>query len=97
MQHIAHRALQPVPVHPVIGLRLADQRLDRLASLEQRLLVAGEGFVFAAADDLHARVVGVHARGRYKSVLDASQWSQRQVKRGQRARPHLMHRTAGLC
>ena len=61
MQRITHGALQPAPVHPVIGLRVADQRLDRLASFQQTLLMVGERLVLAAVDDLHARVVRVHA------------------------------------
>ena len=61
MKRIAHRTLKPAPVHPVIGLRVPDQRLDRLAPLEQPLLVIAERLVLAAVDDLHARVVGVHA------------------------------------
>ena len=61
MQCIAHSTLQPAPVHPVIGLRVPDQRLDRLAPLEQPLLVVGQRLVLAAVNDLHARVVSVHA------------------------------------
>ena len=61
MQRITHGALQPAPVHPVIGLRVTDQRLDRLAPFEQALLVVGERLVLAAVDGLHARVVRVHA------------------------------------
>ena len=61
MQRIAHSTLQPAPIHPVVGLGVADQWLDRLAPLEQALLVIAERLVLAAVDDLHARVVGVHA------------------------------------
>ena len=52
MQRIAHGALQPAPIHPVIGLRVADQRLDRLAPFQQPLLVVAERLVLAAVDDL---------------------------------------------
>ena len=61
MQRIAHRTLQPASIHPVVGLGVADQRLDGLAALEQALLVIAERLVLAAVDDLHARVVGVYA------------------------------------
>jgi hypothetical protein len=52
--------MKPAPIYPVIGLHVADQRLDRLAPLEQPLLVVSQRFVLAAVNDLHARVVRVH-------------------------------------
>ena len=61
VQCIAYRPLQPTPVHPVIRLGVANQRLDGLASLEQSLFMIAERLVLASVDDLHARVVGVHA------------------------------------
>jgi hypothetical protein len=61
MQRIAHRTVQPAAVHPVIGLRVADQRLDGLAAPEQAPLVRAQRLVLATVDDLHPRVVGVHA------------------------------------
>ena len=55
MQRITPGALQPAPVHLVIGLRVTDQRLDRLAPLKQALFMLGEQLVLAPVDDLHAR------------------------------------------
>ena len=61
MQRIAHRTLQPAPVHAVVGLGVADQRLDGLAPLQPGLLLRGQRLELATVDDLLARVVGVHA------------------------------------
>ena len=61
MQRIANCPLQPAPVHPVVGIGVADQRLDCLAPFEQALVFIGERLVLAAVNDLHARVVGIHA------------------------------------
>ena len=59
-QRAACRTVQPAPVHPVVGLGVADHRLDSLPLLEQARLFTGEQLVLAAVDGLHARVVGVH-------------------------------------
>ena len=61
MQRITHRTLEPTPVHPIIGLRVTGQRLDGPAPLEQALVMIAERLMLAMMDDLHARVVGVHA------------------------------------
>ena len=61
MQRISRHTLQPAPVHAVVGLGVANQRLDGLGSLEQALVVIAEQLVLAAVDDLHARDVGVQA------------------------------------
>lgn len=45
----------------MVSFGVANQRLDRLAPLEQPLLVVGERLVLAAVKDLYARVVCIHA------------------------------------
>ena len=54
MQRIAQRALQPAPFHSMIGIRVNDQQLDRLAPFDQVVLLVGKRLVLATVNDLHA-------------------------------------------
>ena len=53
------RALQPAPIQPVVGLRVPDGRLQRLAPLQPAPLLLAQALVAAPMDDLHAGVVGI--------------------------------------
>ena len=61
MQRITQRALQPAPIHPVIGLQVPDGRLDRLAPAQPALLLRTQALVPASVNDLLVGVLGIHA------------------------------------
>ena len=48
------------PVHPVIGLEVPDDRLNRLGSFEQSALLIHQSLVLAPVFDLNVWVVFVH-------------------------------------
>ena len=85
-----NRGAETTPLRSMITKLMTTQRLWRCGAG----LLARRG---ALRDRIYAlRAVLIDARGLYKSALDASQWSQRQAKRGERAWPHLAHRTKEL-
>ena len=61
MQRIAQLPLKPTAIHPVIRLEMANRRFHRLSSLEPSALLPGQRLVLAAMNDLHPRIVTIHA------------------------------------
>jgi hypothetical protein len=53
MQRIAGLPFEPATTHTVVVLHMADDRFDRLPSLEPTPLRAGQGLVFAAMNKLY--------------------------------------------
>jgi hypothetical protein len=61
VQRVTRAADEPAAVHAVVALGVTDHRLDGLPAFEPAPLQRGQRLVLAPVDDLHARVVGVHA------------------------------------
>lgn len=61
VQRIAHGALEPAPVHPVIGLPGADGRRNGLAPTPPGVLPRVQALELAAVHDVLVGVVGGHA------------------------------------
>lgn len=59
MQAVALRPFEVAAVQSVIGLEVADDGLDRLASLEQRLVLVAQALEAAPVLDVQAGVVFV--------------------------------------
>ena len=62
MYPVTHRALEVAAVHAVVALEVPDDRLDRLASLEQLSLLSADGSGLSPVHDAYIGVVCIHAR-----------------------------------
>ena len=61
MQSVTDFTLEMTALHAVITIEVTDDRLDRLASLEQFLVLRTEALGLAPVHDVHLRVVCIHA------------------------------------
>ncbi len=61
VQPVAGFALEVAAIHAVIGLEVADDRLDRLTPLQLLSLLLADPFGLAPVHDVHIRVLCIHA------------------------------------
>lgn len=84
MQPVTGFTLQVTAVHAVIGLEVADDRLDGLAPLEQPSLLLAEPLGLAPVNDVHIWVVRIQTS--IAQISGRCRW----------LRPVVLHQDRGL-
>ncbi len=61
MERIAQLAFQPASIHPMVRLQMSNGGFDRLSPFEPAPLLLCQRLVLAAMNDLHRRIILIHA------------------------------------